>query len=453
MEFLPKDVLYTANRMSNYQRNRFRLETVSAETASANRIVTVNLPEGSCVLDMRSFAFHFNAHTTRLDHTDVAEHIQPLLPADASSLISRVEVYVNGVQIQGALSEYDTATKLLNIGRSNRDREMSVKRALAHGAISSANDVDSVSIVMSDWLGFLGESTPRYLSTDLVGQIQVRITFAGNHVLSAKKIGVPAGSANITTEGLTLSPQMKYTIDNMFFTIDSVSISDDYTALLRQRLQSEEYISIFYPEYYSFSMENINGSSHTTRFSLSVTSLDRIFATFRDSNYNTTGIPCHRSDYGTFAENLIENAHRFQAFNDSNLKAGSLRYHFTINNVRYPQYSASGLDALFELALTHDKIHDTSNGNLVTSLNEFYDSKFCIPLTLCHPTAPKGSQTGYNSKGINSQLTLSVSGQTMPTAGPGGGASQATDKIASYILCETTAELRCKLGRNCGVVF
>ena len=59
MDHLPKDVAFAAARMSNYNRNRFRLETVSSETASPGRIVTVNLPENA-LLDMRSFKFHFD---------------------------------------------------------------------------------------------------------------------------------------------------------------------------------------------------------------------------------------------------------------------------------------------------------------------------------------------------------------------------------------------------------
>jgi hypothetical protein len=64
-KFLPENVRYMVDSMSQYSRNRFRLETVSAETASAGRIITVNLPEGAC-LDMSSFRFHFDASPTRM---------------------------------------------------------------------------------------------------------------------------------------------------------------------------------------------------------------------------------------------------------------------------------------------------------------------------------------------------------------------------------------------------
>ena len=60
-KFIPENVRYLVDDMSQYSRNRFRLETVSAQTAGPGRIVTVNLPEGAC-LDLKSFRFHFDAN-------------------------------------------------------------------------------------------------------------------------------------------------------------------------------------------------------------------------------------------------------------------------------------------------------------------------------------------------------------------------------------------------------
>eukprot|EP00965_Chrysotila_dentata_P100874 3332400-Pleurochrysis_carterae.AAC.1 len=39
-------------------------------------------------------------------------------------------------------------------------------------------------MIFSDFAGFLGSSSCKYLPTDLLGQIQVRITLAGAEVLS-----------------------------------------------------------------------------------------------------------------------------------------------------------------------------------------------------------------------------------------------------------------------------
>ena len=60
------------------------------------------------------------------------------------------------------------------------------------------------------------------------------------------------------------------------------------------------------------------------------------------------------------------------------------------------------------------------------------------------------TQSGYNSKGINTQLTLEVQGQTPPTADAG---AQTTASISTYVLAETSAQLRIAIGRNIGVAF
>ena len=52
MDHIPANMRMAAAKMSNYNRNRFRLETVSNDTAGPGRIVTVNLPENA-LLDMK----------------------------------------------------------------------------------------------------------------------------------------------------------------------------------------------------------------------------------------------------------------------------------------------------------------------------------------------------------------------------------------------------------------
>lgn len=446
-DHLPKDVIYAARRMSNYSRNRFRLETVSSDTSGPGRIVTVNLPENS-TLDLRSFKFHFDAKTT--SETESGKTVYGRLPADASSLISRVEVYINGVQVQGGLSEYGTACRILKLGQTCRDKDGSIDRCLSHGAISSADAVEDVSLVVSEWLGFLGSTEPRYISTDMVGQIQVRITFSPSSVLIAKETSVGLDGTSLHADAQTAAGRLTYSISNMFFTIDSVSIDDMYTSMLRERLQSEEYVPILYKEYYNFSLDNITTGSHTTRFSLSVTSLDRCFATFRDANFQTVGVKAFQMGGSSLSENVCSNALKFMSFNDSNVKQGSFSYQWQVNNVRFPQYRAGVLDAAFDLAHTHDKIHPQSPGFMPTSLQQFNSGMFILPLTLCHPGEDTRTQSGYNSKGINTQLCLEISGQTPPTANA---TTQTTAAISSYILCETTAQLRVGLGRNLGVAF
>ena len=85
-----------------------------------------------------------------------------------------------------------------------------------------------------------------------------------------------------------------------------------------------------------------------------------------------------------------------------------------------------------------------------TSLHQYNDGMFVLQLTLCHPGEDLHTQTGYNSKGINTQLTLEVQGQTPPTADAD---HQTTASISTYVLAETSAQLRIAIGKNIGVAF
>ena len=52
-------------------------------------------------------------------------------------------------------------SKILKIVRCSRDRDGSVEKLLNHGIMSDDEAVDDVSVVLSDFKGFLGESSTR----------------------------------------------------------------------------------------------------------------------------------------------------------------------------------------------------------------------------------------------------------------------------------------------------
>ena len=449
MDHIPNNMRMAAAKMSNYSRNRFRLETTSNDTAKAGRIITVNLPEGGAICDLKSFKMHMDVATNSA--TVGGATVYGRLPADAASLISRVEVYLNGVQLQQGAAEYNTICRMLKIGRSSRDKDGSTDRALSHGAISMSDATEDVSVVVSDWKGFLGESSTRFIDTGLLGQIQVRITFAGNEILVPRETGVDLNTNLGSANARTAAAQLEYNVSGVFFTVDTIQVDDMYTEMLRQRLTQEESVSILYKEYYSFSLDNITSGSHTTRFSLSSGSIDKMYATFRDSNAKFSGIRGHEMPDAAFTDNGVANAFRFMSFDSTSSRAGSMRYVWSVNNVRTPQYQADVRDALFDLAYTNNKVYDDSSGTLVTAMSQFHQGLFVIPLILNHPGEPIAVRSGYDSRGVNSIMTLEVSGQAIPVAEPT--TTQATSSISSFVVCETTAELKVGLGKSVAIHF
>jgi hypothetical protein len=447
MDHIPANMRMAAAKMSNRNQNRFRLETVSSDTAKAGRIITVNLPENALV-DLKSFKMQMKVACAGGTSGTVTSTAR--LPADASSLISRVEVYVNGVQVCGGASEYNTISRILRIGRTSREKDMTLDRALSHSAITEADADETATMVLYDWKGFLGECATRYLPTDLVGNVQIRITFAGDEVI-APRAGAAVGAAHNSADKRAAAALVSYEASGIFFTIDTIQVDEMYHSMLRERLSQEGSIRLNYKEYYSWFIGGHTATSCNARFSLSSGSIDKLYCVLRNGNHQTVGIPAGTMA-PSFGDTYVANPFRFRTLsaNSSGTTEGDLRYVWNLNNVQYPQFRAGVLNAVYDIAYSNDKVHDSSNGCLVSNLSTFHDGLGVFSLSLNHPGEPIAVMSGYDSKGVNSQMSINFDDLTVPTA------SDNTGFVASYstfICAETTASLVIGLGRSVAVSF
>ena len=185
---LPANLLFVAEQLSHYNRNRFRIEPTSSSQATAGRIVTVNLPENA-LLDTASIRFHFDADA------GFKGNVAGLLPENADAFISNLEVYVNGIQVQQSASEYNTIAHALRIGGQSQDSQRSkgqlVNHSKIYGAVEEANlgiekgvSGEKASLIIDQWAGFLNQVSTRFINTQVLGNIQIRLTLAPDAVLS-----------------------------------------------------------------------------------------------------------------------------------------------------------------------------------------------------------------------------------------------------------------------------
>ena len=98
MEYIPSSLKFAASKL-NFSRSRFRLETQGNTTVRAGQTFSIVLPENS-LLDLKSFRVMATVITTK-DGTMSAK-----APADFSSLISSFSVFVGGVCVSQASSDY-----------------------------------------------------------------------------------------------------------------------------------------------------------------------------------------------------------------------------------------------------------------------------------------------------------------------------------------------------------
>jgi hypothetical protein len=270
----------------------------------------------------------------------------------------------------------------------------------------------------------------------------VRITLAGASCLCYKENGVPM-SNTFSVAGKASAASITYRAQNIFAVCDTVTLGQAYESMLADRLSREMHLSVNFKEYYTFSLHGSSGSAHDVRFSLSCSSIDRIYAVMRDSNYQTPGIRTQGYTGASLSDSMCSNALHFKSYNDSLASKGSLRYQYSINNIQFPQFEASILGAASELA----GIADHGKGNLITSLTDFNVGKAVIPLQLCL-NQPINIQSGYNSRGSSTQFSVSMKGITTPAAHQ---ISQISSTISTLVVVETTAQLRIGAGRQVAV--
>ena len=448
MDHIPQNMRMAAAKMSNRNQNRFRLETVSSDTARAGRIITVNLPENA-LIDTKSLTMQMKVAATGGTVNTVVAFGR--LPADASSLISRVEVYVNGVQVMGGASEYGVISRILKIGRCSSERDRTIDRALSHSAITGDNSNETVTIMMTDWKGFLGECGCRFLPTDLIGNVQIRITFAGNEVIVPKITGELVGAALNNADKRAAAALCKYEVSDIFFTVDTIQVDEMYHTMLRERLSNEGEIRLMYKEYYSWSVGGHTGSACNTRFSLSSGSIDKLYAVMRDSNHQTVGTPATTMT-PAFGDTFVAAPFCFVSMSDNSTSTteGDLRAQWSINNTLHPQFRAGCLNAIFDQAYCNDKVYDQSGGTLLSSMSQFHTGMAVFALRLNHPGEPISVMSGYDSKGVNSQMSINFEHLTVPTASANTGV---TATYSTFVVAETTAQLVIGLGRSVAVSY
>ena len=98
-----------------------------------------------------------------------------------------------------------------------------------------------------------------------------------------------------------------------------------------------------------------------------------------------------------------------------------------------------------------NKLGAKAQGSMVSDREWFKEAFGVITLQLNCPTeAGVAVRSGFNSKGINTQLTLKQSGQTTPSANSGTG--ETADRT-SFVVCESTQQLCIGLGKQLNIVY
>ena len=237
----PPALTYYLDRLQGFSTNIFRLESQNNDTATANKILRFSLP-ANALLNMRTFALHFNAKTTTTGQG-------ARLPAKIDTLIERVEVTAGGVQLSQGLNNYNVlrhAKDALLGSKTNSvcghpdiirtvsplDSKGFVDANDANPAILSGTNGErypsthkQAQFTIDQWEGFIGTCEPKILDAAILPDLVISIYLADNNVLTSLA-GVAlenTGSSDFTDAG---SGSATYELNNIHATIESIGLAD-----------------------------------------------------------------------------------------------------------------------------------------------------------------------------------------------------------------------------------
>jgi len=250
---------------------------------------------------------------------------------NTKSLIERIEVSMGGVVLsqgtnftnvlsaakQALQEQYCDAT--LGHPQYIRQRSYSTVSGVQTAGVSNptiyaaqANENEPQQYCIDDWEGFLSTAQPSLFDTSIVPMIKIRLYMAANEVLSITNsvtlgqaagafsdvtgtwANAPIGLSGPTPAGTAPVTGARYVVNNIFFTIECVSLADmAYENMLAAQMSSQSFLEVPYKAYYTF-LDTHTGS---TKFSVASSSMDRVWLAWRGANYNTQNNPVTVSGY------------------------------------------------------------------------------------------------------------------------------------------------------------
>ncbi len=295
---------------------------------------------------------------------------------------------------------------------------------------------------------------------------------------AAPSLDPPTALVPVTTDQDLLKPatDVAYEIKNFHLACDCISIADGfYTALQRQKMIAQKYLTLNFKDYYSLISNISTSSSANVRFSVSSGSIDKYFGTFRAADYNVlpiageAGVVTKRTSTfnssqgdstaaGVTANSSVDRFNpkwfNFRSFNNaalafnnggvSSLVADPLdtfQYAFYNNNVQYPSQLSNELEAFNTVTLYNEKQKWSDKGCLISSqpnyrYNDFVNMcRFNLPPSDDQPETECRWRSGADSRNVNSSMIYRTQGMN-------------ADAKSAYILVECTAQLRYSLGKS-----
>lgn len=339
--YVPDSLKFYVNRLS-FSKNRVRLQALSSQIANPNGQIIVRLPSNT-MLNMASLTM---SGSVRASISGAGGEEGVALPTNLDySFIESLSVISNGGIISQPFLNYKLIATTLNDVYGG-DEKISNRAGLQGSLPSLLYKYSTISAIaggansayvpfsINSWISPTQSMAPSYINTNLLGDLELRITLSDTSVLL---------SGNVTNGGPIANLQNRCTFDmkDINFYIETASIqSNILDQLIEEKLRSGDPINIPFENVFSFQQTN-NGSSFNQRFSVSSQSINKIIAiTQLQTDVN--------GDAATEFQRKMINGVPQSLRRNSN---GAYQSQFSINNQYSPNYLInSELNAGFDFS-------------------------------------------------------------------------------------------------------
>ncbi len=395
---------YAVNRLQGFSTNYFRLETVNQSQAVPYATIQLNLPTNS-IVNLKSLALHMKAKTggtiAFTNAAGVADTVSTQLPR-IDQLISRMELYAGGIQCgSSGFQQYNTVSSVIKNTYQKLQRSVSYDRVLMNDEIRTIpTDYYGTArpFILNNFLGLIGQSSPDYLSTDLIPSMQLRLYLAGPEVLGCYQSSLGPGVQMEQLAQDAFTKDGRFDLSDLYFTVETISFADGMLdAAIDRRIMEEGFIEMPFCNYYTFFQNNAS-MDQSTRFSLSSQSIDALYAVQRPADYREKPIGLVR------LQNSVGQAFQPSYFN---FKAGRISScQFNVNNMFVPNYRSDALDAFNLMTIAKSDNYDSSSGCRASGAENWYNNFWEFVVRLNMPMSGMDSRniSGLDSRGLASLM-------------------------------------------------
>lgn len=277
---IPESFRFYANRLS-FSKNRVRLQALSSQTATANGQIIVRLPSNT-MLNMASLTM---TGSVRARINTAADGEGVALPTNLDySFIESLSLISNGGIITQPFINYKLLATTLNdvyggdekiANRNGLQGSLPQPLINYHAVTDDGTKPGAESLYVpfsiNSWISATQSMHPHYINTNLLGDLELRLTLADNSILVSGAIDDGASVAG-------LQARCTYDMKDISFFIETASVQDLYLdQAIDEKLTNGVPLIIPFENVFSFQQTN-SGASFNQRFSVSSQSINKIIA-------------------------------------------------------------------------------------------------------------------------------------------------------------------------------